>query len=165
MKFKDHLGGARKAVISSSNKINCQDKTTTNNELHTAKSPFSRTILVHLKWVLCVGNLILHLRSRSLSITWCDYSTHEYQDKWNDAHSTQHFWTDKSIQMSEHCVRAHVCVCKLRKLLVCLLCNFCIFNNCCLSFKIYNNVLLCTVMWLMFSHILVSLMWAWCKLT
>ena len=29
------------------------------------------------------------------------------------------------------------CVCKLSKfLLVCLLCNFCIFNNCSLSFKI-----------------------------
>ena len=27
---------------------------------------------------------------------------------------------------------------KLRKVLVCLLCNFCIFNNCSLSFKIYN---------------------------
>ena len=42
------------------------------------------------------------------------------------------------------CVRACaceyvcVCVCKLRKLLVCLLCNFCIFNNCSLSFKIEN---------------------------
>ena len=31
-----------------------------------------------------------------------------------------------------------VCVCKLHKLLVCLLCNLCIFNNCSLSFKIYN---------------------------
>ena len=29
-------------------------------------------------------------------------------------------------------------MCKLRKLLVCLLCNLCIFNNCSLSFKIYK---------------------------
>ena len=29
-----------------------------------------------------------------------------------------------------------MCVCKLCKLLVCLLCNFRIFNNCSLSFKI-----------------------------
>ena len=46
------------------------------------------------------------------------------------------------------CVRACVCVCKLmkkkkcklRKLLVCLLCNFFLFffNNCSLSFKIYS---------------------------
>ena len=36
------------------------------------------------------------------------------------------------------CVRACVRVCKLRKLLVCLLYNFCIFNNCSLNFKIYN---------------------------
>ena len=28
------------------------------------------------------------------------------------------------------------CGCKLRKLLACLLCNFCIFTNCSLSFKI-----------------------------
>ena len=63
-------------------------------------------------------------------------------------------YSDKSVQMSEQCVcvracvracvsacvRACVraCVCKLRKLLVCLLCNFCIFNNCSLSFKIYS---------------------------
>ena len=34
-------------------------------------------------------------------------------------------------------VRVCECVCaNLRKLLVCLLCNFCIFNNCSLSFKI-----------------------------
>ena len=31
-----------------------------------------------------------------------------------------------------------VCVCELRKLVVCLLCNFCIFNNCSLSFKRYS---------------------------
>ena len=31
-----------------------------------------------------------------------------------------------------------VCVCELCKWLVCLLCNFCIFNNCSLSFKINN---------------------------
>ena len=31
-----------------------------------------------------------------------------------------------------------MCMCKLHKLLVCLLCNFCIFNNCSLSFKIYK---------------------------
>ena len=47
------------------------------------------------------------------------------------------------------CVRAcvRVCVCKLRKLLVCLLCNFCIFNNCSLSVKIYNKcvILYCDV--------------------
>ena len=39
----------------------------------------------------------------------------------------------KSVQTSEQCV--YVC-----KWLVCLLCNFCIFNNCSLSFKIYNIV-------------------------
>ena len=33
-------------------------------------------------------------------------------------------------------VSVSACVCKLRKLLICLLCNFCIFNNCYLSFKI-----------------------------
>ena len=31
----------------------------------------------------------------------------------------------KSVQMSEQCVCVYVC-----KLLVCLLCNFCIFGNC-----------------------------------
>ena len=42
------------------------------------------------------------------------------------------------------CVRACVCVCvclhecELHKLLVCLICNFCIFSNCPLSSKIYN---------------------------
>ena len=35
-------------------------------------------------------------------------------------------------------VCVHACVCKLHKLLICLLCNFCIFKNCSLSFKIYN---------------------------
>ena len=40
------------------------------------------------------------------------------------------------------CVRACVCVCKL---LVCLICNFCIFNNCSLSSKIYNN--LCVIVY------------------
>ena len=33
-------------------------------------------------------------------------------------------------------VHVWVYVCKLRKLLVCFLCNFCIFNNCSLNFKI-----------------------------
>ena len=64
-------------------------------------------------------------------------------------------WTDKSIKTSEHCV----CVCKLSKLL--LFYVTCIFSNCSFSFKIYdimNYMLLCTVMWLMFSHILISLM-------
>ena len=37
------------------------------------------------------------------------------------------------------CVRACVCVCKSHKLLVCLMCNFCIFSNCSLSSK--NNVI------------------------
>ena len=36
------------------------------------------------------------------------------------------------------CVRACVCVCKLRELLVCLLCNCCILSNCSLSFKTYR---------------------------
>ena len=49
---------------------------------------------------------------------------------------------------------------KLHKLLVCLSCNFCIFNNCSLTFK--NTIYMCycvsTVMWLMFSHVLISLM-------
>ena len=36
------------------------------------------------------------------------------------------------------CVYVCVCVCKLLKFPVCLLRNFCIFNNCSLSFKIYN---------------------------
>ena len=41
---------------------------------------------------------------------------------------------------------------------VCLLCNFRIFNNRSLSFKIHiQNVLLCTVMWLMFIHVLIFL--------
>ena len=38
------------------------------------------------------------------------------------------------------CARARVCVCVCVcacKLLVCLICNFCIFNNCSLSSKIY----------------------------
>ena len=35
-------------------------------------------------------------------------------------------------------VCVHACVCNLRKLLVCLLCNFCICNNCSLSFKIQS---------------------------
>ena len=42
------------------------------------------------------------------------------------------------------CVCVCVRVCKLCKLLVCLICNFRIFNNCSLGSKIYNNyVLLC----------------------
>ena len=68
-------------------------------------------------------------------------------------------WTDKSVKTSEQCVCLCVCVCKLHKLLV--FCVTCIFSNCSLSFKIYNimnYMLLCTVMWLMFSHILISLM-------
>ena len=36
------------------------------------------------------------------------------------------------------CVRACVCVYKLRKLLVCLICNFCILNNSSLNSKIYD---------------------------
>ena len=40
------------------------------------------------------------------------------------------------------CVRVCVCVCKL---LVSLLGNVCIFNNCSLSFKIHNMCCLCTV--------------------
>ena len=54
--------------------------------------------------------------------------------------SQQHFWTDKSVQTLEQgvCVRVCMCVSKLHKLLICFLCNFCIFNNCSLSFKIYN---------------------------
>ena len=39
-----------------------------------------------------------------------------------------------------------------------LLCNFCNFCNCSFSFKIYNYMLLCTVMWLMLSHVLIYLM-------
>ena len=50
------------------------------------------------------------------------------------------------------CVCVCVCVCKL---LVCLICNFCIFNNFSLSSKRYT---MCTVMQLMFSHVLISLM-------
>ena len=40
----------------------------------------------------------------------------------------------------QSCVRVRVraCVRKLRKLLVCLICNFCIFNNCCFIYKIDN---------------------------
>ena len=45
------------------------------------------------------------------------------------------------------------------KLLVCLICNFCIFANCSLSFKIYNIIIYVTVycvMRLMFDHVLIS---------
>ena len=36
-----------------------------------------------------------------------------------------------------------VCVCKLHKLLVCFICNFCIFNNCSLSSKICVTTVYC----------------------
>ena len=48
----------------------------------------------------------------------------------------------EQINLFSVCVCACVCacvhVCKLRKLLICILSNFCIFNICYLSFKIYN---------------------------
>ena len=44
------------------------------------------------------------------------------------------------------CVRACVCLCeRLRKLLVCLTCNFRIFSNCSSSSEIYNN--LCVIVY------------------
>ena len=45
------------------------------------------------------------------------------------------------------CVRAcaRVCVCKLRKLLVYLFFNFCIFSDCSMSFKIYKMRYYCDV--------------------
>ena len=41
----------------------------------------------------------------------------------------------EQINLFKHHSSVCVCVCKLRKLLVCLLCNFCIFNNCSLVVK------------------------------
>ena len=81
-----------------------------------------------------------HTHARTHACTHMHTHTHTYLGKrrggWANraAHSTS--FSPKSLQTQNVCVC--VCVCKLLKWLVCLLCNFYIFNNCFLSFKMYN---------------------------
>ena len=72
--------------------------------------------------------------------TFTEHSDHDYM---------------KTTQKASMSGKTKGCSCKVCRLLVCLLCNFCIFSNCSFSSKICV-IVYCDV--LMFSHILISQM-------